>query len=197
MLTRRQCYFLFCSGLATAFLSRPGYADYNFDVTATVINNTCRLEVNDNGVVRLPTVKLDYFSNEITAETDYAGGQNFTLRLVDCPVSDDKISQVLFTFSPQQGALPADNLQVFANELAQNNDGAKNVGVVIFSAQSNATRFNVLDVNGMSKAIYSLPDSNYSNSQWTFYARMQKIVSMEDVSSGLVTARVLVNISYQ
>ncbi|EAX2858784.1 fimbrial protein, partial [Salmonella enterica] len=34
-------------------------------------------------------------------------------------------------------------------------------------------------------------------SQWTFYARMQKIVSMEDVSSGLVTARVLVNISYQ
>ncbi|EDV4272629.1 fimbrial protein, partial [Salmonella enterica subsp. enterica serovar Anatum] len=26
MLTRRQCYFLFCSGLATAFLSRPGYA---------------------------------------------------------------------------------------------------------------------------------------------------------------------------
>lgn len=132
MLTRRQCYFLFCSGLATAFLSRPGYADHNVDVTATVINNTCRLEVNDNGVVRLPTVKLDYFSNEITAETDYAGGQNFTLRLVDCPVSDDKISQVLFTFSPQQGALPADNLQVFANELAQNNDGAKNVGVVIF-----------------------------------------------------------------
>ncbi|TRH71778.1 fimbrial protein, partial [Salmonella enterica subsp. enterica serovar Mbandaka] len=99
MLTRRQCYFLFCSGLATAFLSRPGYADHNVDVTATVINNTCRLEVNDNGVVRLPTVKLDYFSNEITAETDYAGGQNFTLRLVDCPVSDDKISQVLFTFS--------------------------------------------------------------------------------------------------
>lgn len=75
MLTRRQCYFLFCSGLATAFLSRPGYADHNVDVTATVINNTCRLEVNDNGVVRLPTVKLDYFSNEITAETDYAGGK--------------------------------------------------------------------------------------------------------------------------
>lgn len=84
------------------------------------------------------------------------GGQNFTLRLVDCPVSDDKISQVLFTFSPQQGALPADNLQVFANELAQNKDGAKNVGVVIFSAQSNATRFNVLDVNGMSMGCQKL-----------------------------------------
>lgn len=193
----RQCYFFLCSGLATALLSQPGYADQNVDVTATVINNTCQLEVSDNGVVNLPTVKRDYFADSVTADSDYPGGKNFTLRLIDCPVSDDQISQVMFTFTPQEGAMPVGNLQVFDNTLAQSTAGAKNVGIAIFSDQVSDSRFNVLDVNGAPKTIYSLPGGNYSNSTWRFYARMQKIIGAQDISSGLVTARVLVNIYYQ
>ncbi|MXF19162.1 fimbrial protein, partial [Escherichia coli] len=36
------------------------------------MSSTCQIEINNNGVVDLGTVTLDYFSNNITPDTDYA-----------------------------------------------------------------------------------------------------------------------------
>ncbi|MBA3112977.1 fimbrial protein [Salmonella enterica] len=193
---RRQRYLL-CSGLVLALFSCAGYADQDVDITATVINNTCHLEVGNNGVVRLPTVQRDYFADDVTAETDYPGGKEFSIQLIDCPVSDGKISQVTINFSPQVGAMPAGNAQVFANDLAASDNGAKNVGLAIFSSQADTPRANVLNSDGTTRAIYPVTAENYKNSLWTFYARMQRILNTETITSGLLTTNVMVIISYQ
>lgn len=196
MLLRRPYYFSLCLGLSAILYVVPGHATQDIDLTATVTNNTCRLEVNDNGVVRLPTVNLKYFADNITAETDYPGGKEFTIRLVDCPVQDGNISQVMMNFLPQTGSFPAGNSQVFANDLAANDYGAKNIGLAIFTNQPNVTRTNVLNSDGTSRVIYPVTAENYKNSLWTFYARMQRILSADNISSGLLSSKVLVSISY-
>jgi P pilus assembly protein, pilin FimA len=197
MLIYKSYYRILCSGLATALLSSVGYADQNVDITANVINNSCQLEVSDNGVVNLPTVKMDYFSDNVTAETDYPGGKEFNVHLIDCPTSDALISQIIFSFTPQEGTMPTGNKQVFDNALQSQNYAAKNIGITIFSSASNATRQNVIDADGSSRAVYTLPSQKYSDSTWTFYARMQKIMSGENIKPGLVSSHVFVNVSYK
>ncbi|MDJ4915210.1 fimbrial protein, partial [Salmonella enterica] len=39
--------------------------------------------------------------------------------------------------------------------------------------------------------------STYSDTVWTFYSRMQKIRSAEKVTTGELSSRVLVNVSYE
>ncbi|MDE9617637.1 fimbrial protein [Citrobacter freundii] len=196
MLSRRQCSITLYLGLISALLPLLSYSQ-DVDLTATVTNNTCRIEISNNGVVNLPTVKPGYFADGVTAETDYPGGKEFAIRLVECPISDGKISQVMVNFTPQDGSQPMDNPQVFANDLTVNDEGVKNVGLAIFTNQPNTSRTNVLNTDGSTRAIYPVTAEHYQNSLWPFYARMQKIVSAENVSSGLLTSKVLVNISYQ
>ncbi len=59
-------------------------------------------------------------------------------------------------FQPQAGSLAQANNQIFSNEYEQQATGAKNVGIVIFSAQPNQQTFNVRGTDGSSTAIYSV-----------------------------------------
>jgi P pilus assembly protein, pilin FimA len=197
MLICNPYYRILCSGLGAALFTSSGYADQNVDITANVINNSCQLEVSDNGVINLPTVRMDYFSDNITAETDYPGGKEFSVQLIDCPTRDELISQIAFSFTPQNGTMLAGNPQVFNNELKQQTIAADNVGIAIFSAQDNAPRENVIDAFGSSRVAYILPSQKYSNSTWKFYARMQKIIPGENIKPGLVSSHVFVNIDYK
>lgn len=181
------------SGLATTLFITPLYADTEVDFTASVLKDTCQLEIDGNGVVSLATVGPSYFADGVTAETDYKGGEEFLIKLISCPVSDGEITNVTFNFLPQSGQFATGNQQVFANDLTQSVGGADNVGVVIFTNDS--PRVNVLNTDGTSRAIFNA--QTYSDSQWTFYARMQKIISTDGVNTGLVRSRVIVSVYYQ
>lgn len=181
------------SGLATTLFIMPLYADTEVDFTANVLKDTCQLEIDGNGVVNLATVGPSYFADGVAAETDYKGGKEFLIKLISCPVSDGEITNVTFNFLPQSGQFATGNQQVFANDLTQSDGGADNVGVVIFTNDS--PRVNVLNTDGTSRAIFNA--QTYSDSQWTFYARMQKIISTDGVNTGLVRSRIIVSVYYQ
>lgn len=181
------------SGLATTLFITPLYADTEVDFTANVLKDTCQLEIDGNGVVNLATVGPSYFADGVAAETDYKGGKEFLIKLISCPVSDREITNVTFNFLPQSGQFATGNQQVFANDLTVSADGAANVGVVIFTTGS--PRTNVLNTDGTSRATFAA--ATYSDTSWTFYARMQKVLSNEAVVPGKLSSRVLVNVSYQ
>ncbi|MCR1086209.1 fimbrial-like protein [Escherichia coli] len=122
----------FFFGLVTALCSPVSPANKDVDLTANIVSSTCQIEINNNGVVDLGTVTLDYFSNNITPDTDYAGGKNFTVNVVSCDNLQTTQSQIKFDFQPQTGSLAQANQQVFSNQYELQSIGAKNVGVVIF-----------------------------------------------------------------
>lgn len=191
--SRRITFVALFSGLATALFIAPLYADTNVDFTALVQKDTCQIEINGNGTVNLATAAPGYFADGITAETDYDGGKEFIIKLISCPASDGQITNVTFNFSPLSGQFSAKNLQVFPNDIATNAGGVDNVGVVIFTTDS--PRTNVLNTDGSSRATFAA--RTYSDTVWTFYSRMQKIRSTEKVTTGELSSRVLVNVSYE
>ncbi|MCV5778487.1 fimbrial protein, partial [Escherichia coli] len=95
---------------------------------------------------------------------------------------------------PQTGSLAQANQQVFSNQYELQSIGAKNVGVVISSAQPHAQKFNVRGTDGASKAIYALPSNQAVPSTWTFYARMQKVNNALAPVAGIVRSQVIVNV---
>ncbi len=190
---RRILLFALNAGLASALPVAPLLADTNVDFTATVQKDTCQITTDGNGTVNLATVGPSYFADGVTAETDYKGGEEFQIKLVSCPVSDGNITNVTFNFAPQSGLFATGNPQVFANDLATSAGGASNVGVVIFTTEP--PRNNVLNTDGSSRAIFAA--TTYSDTSWTFYARMQKILSSDTVVPGELSSHVLVNVSYE
>ncbi|EAA4434953.1 fimbrial protein [Salmonella enterica subsp. salamae] len=190
---RRILLFALNAGLVSALPVTPLLADTNVDFTATVQKDTCQITTDGNGTVNLATVGPSYFADGVTAETDYKGGKEFQIKLVSCPVSDGNITNVTFNFAPQSGQFTTGNQQVFANDLATSAGGASNVGVVIFTTES--PRNNVLNTDGSSRATFAA--TTYSDTSWTFYARMQKILSNDAVVPGKLSSRVLVNVSYE
>ncbi|MBA3145804.1 fimbrial protein [Salmonella enterica] len=190
---RRILLFALNAGLVSALPVTPLLADTNVDFTATVQKDTCQITTDGNGTVNLATVGPSYFADGVTAETDYKGGEEFQIKLVSCPVSDGNITNVTFNFTPQSGQFATGNQQVFANDLATSAGGASNVGVVIFTTES--PRNNVLNTDGSSRATFAA--TTYSDTSWTFYARMQKILSNDAVVPGKLSSHVLVNVSYE
>ncbi|EAT0101265.1 fimbrial protein [Salmonella enterica] len=190
---RRILLFALNAGLVSALPVTPLLADTNVDFTATVQKDTCQITTDGNGTVNLATVGPSYFADGVTAETDYKGGEEFQIKLVSCPVSDGNITNVTFNFAPQSGQFATGNQQVFANDLATSAGGAANVGVVIFTTES--PRNNVLNTDGSSRATFAA--TTYSDTSWTFYARMQRILSNDAVVPGKLSSHVLVNVSYQ
>lgn len=190
---RGTLLFALSTGLSSALTVAPLYADTNVDFTATVQKDTCQIAVDGNGTVNLATVGPSYFADGVTAETDYAGGKEFLIKLISCPVSDGAITNVTFNFLPLSGQFATGNQQVFANELAASAGGAANVGVVIFTTES--PRKNVLNTDGSSRATFAA--ATYSDTSWTFYARMQKVLSNDAVVPGKLSSRVLVNVEYE
>lgn len=191
-----MCRYYYCtlySGLLAALFSVQSYADHNVDISAVVTSDTCQLTISHDGIINLGAVGLDYFADGITAETDYQGGKNFTIDMVDCPANNENVSQIIFDFTPQSGQLAEGNNQIFSSEYPKESAGADNIGVVIFSTQG--TRENVLNSDGTTRATYALLPQ--TGSSWMFYSRMQKIADNVSITPGLVSSRVLVNVTYK
>lgn len=81
------------------------------------------------------------------------------------------LNQLHINFRALSGVMATGSSQIFANE---DNAGAKNVGVVIFSIQDPANTFNVLSATGSSRSVYPVMSSALNNSSWKFSTRMQK-----------------------
>ena len=62
MLFQEHNFALFF-GLVTALCSPVSLANKDVDLTANIVSSTCQIEINNNGVVDLGTVTLEYFSN--------------------------------------------------------------------------------------------------------------------------------------
>lgn len=170
-------------------------ADMDVNITANIINNTCNISIDNNGNIHMPIVSLSYFNDRgkppsPLLPTDAASGTPFNIRVEDCEDwSFGEANRLHFTFQPRTGAFPASSRQIFINE---SSNGAKNVGVVIFSA---ATNTNVLSSDGMSDVIYDVEEKTWSEylTNYQFYVRYQ---NYGPASAGTVTSSVLVSVVY-
>lgn len=52
-------------------------ADTDVEIKANVVNTSCQISVDNNGLVSLGTRGIDYFANGVTAEDPYQGGSTF------------------------------------------------------------------------------------------------------------------------
>lgn len=185
-------------GLAGSTLPGICQAGSGMDVnlTANIVNNTCRLSVENGGEIYLPTVSRDWFYNSDKSNrlspTDDEAGTPFTIHVDDCYAGSTEaatINQLKFSFAPQNGFWSNHN-QVFKNDATAG--AAENVGIVIFSEKY---RTNVLKNDGTSNVIYDVSGSSESYiKDYGFYARYQNVGT---ITSGTVMSNVLVNVSYE
>ena len=170
-------------------------ADTDVEIKANVVNTSCQISVDNNGLVSLGTRGIDYFANSVTAEDPYQGGSTFYVHVKECmPVSGKAPSKLTVFFSPLSGSFAVGSAQIFANDAA---DGAKNVGVVIFSVNDANNVYNVMNTDGTPRSSFDVTAANYADSRYSFYARMQKIQSGQSIVSGPVKSSVLVSVYYE
>lgn len=170
-------------------------ADTNINMTANIINTSCRVSLDNNGQLDLGIVDYEYLNNNTSVNKIYSGGQPFTVNVSDCAqVAGKNPARLTIAFTPVAGTLAASNLQVFAN---QNTAGAKNVGVVILSTQDAHNIFNVLDTRGQPQSIYPVTSDELTDATYHFYARMQKIDPVQATAGGLLKANVFVGVYYE
>ncbi|AMJ72036.1 fimbrial protein [Enterobacter cloacae] len=184
-------------GLAGNVLPGISQAESGLDVnlTANIVNSTCKLSIENSGEIYLPNVMRSWFyntdgSDRFTA-TDDAGGTPFKIHVDDCYGDSTSTAKKLnFSFSPQSGFWPGQN-QVFKSEDTAAGS-AKNVGIVVFSAKN---KTNVLNSDGTSKVIYDVSGQGTAFlTDYQFYARYQNIGA---VAGGIVTSKVLVDVTYE
>lgn len=194
-----RTYFLLT--LILASLSAPGFADttgIDVNLSASIITNTCELTLPEGSDVQLPVVPRSWFYNADGSDrfqpTDDVGGKKFTVQITDC--GDSELGQdnsLHFSFRPQSGASSMQK-QVFANERENAPEGAKNVGIVIFSGDYHQ---NVLQNDGTSDVVFdgaAKQSADHYLTWYTFYARYQNTGA---VSSGRVVSNVLVSVTYE
>ncbi|MEY5593874.1 fimbrial protein, partial [Salmonella enterica subsp. enterica serovar Corvallis] len=86
----RQPSLMLLMGLTGGFWSGISQAGSNLDInlTASIVNSTCKLSLENGGEVYLPNVTRAWFYNNDGsskyAPTDEAGGTPFNVRLEDC-----------------------------------------------------------------------------------------------------------------
>jgi P pilus assembly protein, pilin FimA len=189
----KLCCYVFTVGLlAVAHLC---HADNDVEIRANIINTSCEVSVDNNGLVDLGTKDFDYFARGITAEDVYQGGSTFYVRVKNCmPVSGKEPSKITLNFAPLSGQFAAGSTQIFANDAV---DGAQNVGVVIFSVNDANNVYNVVNTDGTPRSKYDVTAASYADSQYSFYARMQKVLAGQSIVSGPVKSSVLISVYYE
>lgn len=188
---------LLCSAAAIGLtlIAPLSLADTDIEIKANIVNTSCQVSVDNNGLVDLGTKGLDYFASNVTAEDPYQGGSTFYVTVKDCmPVSGKEPSKLILHFSPLSGSFAPGSAQIFAND---ESDGAKNVGVVIFSTNDANNIYNVMNTDGTPRSQYDVTAADYANSRYSFYARMQKVQSGQSIVSGAVKSSVLVSVYYE
>ncbi|MBA3215528.1 hypothetical protein [Salmonella enterica] len=65
--------------LAPALCAIPllSAADTSMEIKANIINPSCQISLDNNGMIDLGTVSQDYFANNETPEDFLAGGRTF------------------------------------------------------------------------------------------------------------------------
>lgn len=187
--------YVLLMGLAGTTLPGASQAGSGLDVnlTANIINSTCKLSVENGGEVYLPNVMRSWFYNADGSDrytaTDEAGGTPFKIHIEDCDGDISAAKTMNFSFTPQSGFWPGQN-QVFKSvETAAG--AAKNVGIVIFSEK----KTNVLNSDGSSNVVYDVTgQGTVLLTDYQFYARYQNIGS---VAGGIVTSKVMVDVNYE
>lgn len=176
-------------------LALQSQADTDVEIKANIVNTSCEISVDNNGLVDLGTKDYDYFASGVTAEDLYAGGSTFYVHVKDCmPVGGKEPSKLILHFSPLSGSFAPGSAQIFANDAT---DGAKNVGVVIFSVNDANNVYNVINTDGTPRSQYDITAADYVDSRYSFYARMQKILPGQSIVSGPVKSSVLVSVYYE
>ncbi|HCM1914418.1 TPA: fimbrial protein [Salmonella enterica subsp. salamae serovar 28:r:e,n,z15] len=197
---RQLCLVVALAGLTNCCL--PGISlaaksdTEDLNLIANIVNTTCTLSLENGGNVYLPTVTRSWFYNTDGSDRyspgDEAGGTPFKISVNDCDTGSgsDGVKQLTFSFTPQSGFWSNQN-QIFKNDATAG--AAENVGVVIFSADY---KTNVLNSDGSSNVIYDVRGKSGSQylTDYQFYARYQ---NAGDVSGGVVTSNVLVEVSYE
>ncbi|EFB3348654.1 MULTISPECIES: fimbrial-like protein [Escherichia] len=178
-----------------ALMCSAAYAELNVDFNAKVLSSTCKMEIDNNGIINLATVGLDYFANSTTAEQYYTGGKNFSILLSGCSgTALTGTKQLHLDFKPRTGSFAPGSSQIFPNE---DINGASNIGIVIFSVNDSNNKFNVWSPAGVSRSVYAIDADKMNDSRWNFYTRMQKVNNAASVGSGKVTTSVLVDAWYE
>lgn len=131
MLFQEHNFALFF-GLVTALCSPVSLANKDVDLTANIVSSTCQIEINNNGVVDLGTVTLDYFSNNITPDTDYAGGKNFTVNVVSCDNLQPHNRRLNSIFNHKLDLLPKQINKFSVTNTSYNLSELKMLGLLFF-----------------------------------------------------------------
>lgn len=100
---------LLCSAAAYGlWLMVPlSQADTDVEIKANVVNTSCQISVDNNGLVSLGTKGIDYFANGVTAEDPYQGGSTFYVHVKECmPVSGKAPSKLTVFFRRCLAASP-------------------------------------------------------------------------------------------
>ncbi|WP_276163394.1 fimbrial-like protein [Superficieibacter sp. HKU1] len=166
------------------------------EIKANIIVDSCQISLNNNKSVILDSVGYDYFADNITPEDDYAGGEMFYVTINNCPGSDSKNPKKLtLSFTPLSGSLSPYSNQIFTND---DETGAQNVGIVIFSVQDPNNRFNVLKSDGSPQSIYAVSSADdLTEKNYTFYTRMQRENNARSVTGGPVRTSVWISAYYE
>lgn len=158
---------------------------------ARIVDNSCHVSISDNGNIQLGIVSVDYLKS--LSPSQFAGGANFTISVDECGQSSDRqASQLHMRFRPQNGVFAADSRQVFTNDIPLENQGAQDVGVVVFSNSPDSS-VNVLNADGTSDVLYLASGDGYQG-EYAFTARMQQ--DGDAPAPGQVKATVIVDIYY-
>ncbi|WP_234084241.1 fimbrial-like protein [Enterobacter quasiroggenkampii] len=195
-------YRLLLAAISGFMIPASSHADgawMDVNIRANIVANTCKINVSGGGQVQLPVVTRNWFfntdgSNKYTAAQD-AGGTRFTVQVADCnDISSGAASKLHFSFKPQSGSLATGNNQVFANDKEQESDGAKNVGLVIFS---DTFHQNVLNQDGSSDVVYDVTSKQNKFAYLTDYDFSARYQNTGAVSTGRITSNVLVSVIYE
>lgn len=174
----------------------PVVAGQDVDLVANIKSNTCQSGISNKGNIDLGVVGVGDFAGNISADNYHPGGKEFTITVQDCTLqgTGNVLNQLHIDFRSLSGVMATGSSQIFPNE---NEAGAKNIGIVIFSVENMADRFNVLDSSGNSRSVYPVMSTDINGSTWKFSTRMQKIDSTQNITSGQVMSHVLVDIYYE
>lgn len=183
---------LFIAFLAAGTLA---HADQDVDLTAHIINTSCKISFANNGAIDLGSVDINYFTNNTTVDDLHNSGTPFYITVDDCSRTGiNNATRLVIQFRPKSGSFSSISRQIFANESTL---GAGNVGVIILSLQSPGNIQNVLNPDGTPRSIYTFDPLNFSGKSYQFITRMQKIIPAQQVTSGVVRTSVMVNVYYE
>lgn len=184
--------------LCATFFSTPGHADIlPLEMTANILNGTCKMAITNNGAIDLGIVGPGYFRNAITPDQYQGGGAPFSIQVQNCNAgADTNIKNLHIIFAPRSGTFAPGTTQVFPNETPAASGGAQNVGVTIFTVEDGGSVKNVRDAAGHPRADYRIINNlTLDNSVYHFYSRFQQ-TGANPVIPGKVTSMVLVDVYY-